>query len=190
MPLDPRIIRATGQILRIDTSYINASQALTDGLDLNARQSWSLGNLGDLTATAEATWISRYIIQDTPTSPRRNVVGNRNFRTFARSLPAWRSNGSLGLQHENQAATATVRFIDSYADDQNANRAIKNQTTLDLQYAYNLAISDKQRVTMSLGALNVFDAAPPNVFTNAGYDSKVHDPRGRVLYLRIKTAWQ
>jgi iron complex outermembrane recepter protein len=41
---------------------------------------------------------------------------------------------------------------------------------------------------LSIGALNVFDTAPPNVLTNAGYDTKVHDPRGRVLYVRLKTA--
>jgi iron complex outermembrane recepter protein len=187
-PNDLRIIRATGQILRIDTSYINASKALTDGVDVTARQIWKIGALGDVTASGEATWINRFMIQDTPTSPRRDVVGNRNFRTFARSLPQWRANATLAWALDNQSASATARLIGSYRDDQNANRLIKSQTTLDLQYGYHfdLANSDTQ---LSVGALNVFDGAPPNVLTNAGYDTKVHDPRGRVLYVRLKTAW-
>jgi outer membrane receptor protein involved in Fe transport len=187
-PNDARIIRATGQIIRIDTSYINASKALTDGLDLGLKQTFAMGGLGDLTASAEATWISRFIIQDTSTSPRRDVAGNRNFRTFARSLPEWRANASLAWTRDVQSAMATVRFIGAYDDDQNANRRIKSQATLDLQYGYTL--KTHADVRLAVGALNVFNAAPPNVLTNAGYDSKVHDPRGRVLYVRLKSAWQ
>jgi iron complex outermembrane recepter protein len=192
-PFDARIIRATGQILRIDTGYINASKALTDGLDLSLSQSWTAANLGEFTASAEATWINRFVIQDTPTAPRRDVVGNRNFRTFARSLPAWRANGSLAWRRETHSASATVRVIGAYHDDQNANRLIKSQTTLDLQYGYDLSgaiLGEGRHTRLSVGALNLLNAAPPNVLTNAGYDSKVHDPRGRVLYVRLKTAWQ
>jgi len=192
-PNDPRIVRATGQILRIDSSYINASKALTDGLDLNLTQKWTTPDLGEITASAEVTWINRFIIQDTPTAPRRNVVGNRNFRSFARSLPAWRTNGTLAWHRDAHMASVTARLIGSYKDDQNTNRLIKSQTTLDLQYGYDVGgsiLGDGRRVQLSLGALNLFNAPPPNVLTNAGYDSKVHDPRGRVLYVRVKTAWQ
>ena len=37
---------------------------------------------------------------------------------------------------------------------------------------------------LGVGATNLFDKAPPRVATNGGYDSKVHDPRGRLLYAR------
>jgi outer membrane receptor protein involved in Fe transport len=190
-PNSTRITRASGQILRIDTSYINASKALTDGLDLSLRQNWS-SSIGDFVAGAEATWISRFIIQDTPTSTPRNVAGNRNYNTFARSLPNWRGNASLGWALDEHNATATVRFTGAYDDDQNANRRIKSQTTLDLQYGYTFngsLLGDERNVALSVGALNVFNQAPPNVITNAGYDSKIADPRGRVLYVRLKTAW-
>ena len=73
-------------------------------------------------------------------------------------------------------------------DDQNANRLIKSHATLDLQYGYDVLVAERQ-VGLRVGALNLFNAPPPNVLTNAGYDSKVHDPRGRVLYVRVKTAW-
>ncbi|MBL8631395.1 MAG: TonB-dependent receptor, partial [Rhodospirillaceae bacterium] len=192
-PNSSRITRASGQILRIDTSYINASKALTDGLDLSVRQSWSTSGLGDFQVGAEATWISRFIIQDTPTSAPRNVAGNRNYNNFARSLPNWRGNTSLSWTLDQHNATATVRYTGAYDDDQNANRRIKSQTTLDLQYGYAFSgslLGDARNVALSVGALNVFNQDPPNVITNAGYDSKIADPRGRVLYVRLKTAWQ
>jgi outer membrane receptor protein involved in Fe transport len=187
-PGDPRIVRAGGQILRIDTSYLNASRALTDGLDLAATQTWTVGDLGQFAASLEATWISRYIIQDTAAAPRRNVVGNRNFRTFARSLPTWRGTGSLTWRGERHNAAAFVRFVDSYRDDQNANRKIDNHVTLDVQYGYTIPVAGPRELKLSLGAINVFNTAPPDVLTNAGYDSKIHDPRGRVLYVRLKAA--
>jgi iron complex outermembrane receptor protein len=33
--------------------------------------------------------------------------------------------------------------------------------------------------------INAFDKAPPQVFTNGGFDSKVHDPRGRMIYFGV-----
>ena len=186
-PRDLRIVRAAGQILRIDTSYINASKALTDGLDFTIRQKW-----GDFNAAAEATWINRFIIQDSPTAPRRDVAGNRNFRTFARSLPRWRGNASLAWQRDAQQASAFVRYVGPYLDDQNANRRIDSHATVDVQYGYQMGgtiLGENRNIWLSIGALNLLNSNPPDVLTNAGYDSKVHDPRGRVLYIRLKTAW-
>lgn len=100
------------------------------------------------------------MIQDTPTAPRRNVVGNRNFRTFARSLPAWRANGSLAWQYDAQTVSANVRLIGSYNDDQNANRLIKSHATLDLQYGYDVLVAERQ-VGLRVGALNLFNAPRP-----------------------------
>jgi outer membrane receptor protein involved in Fe transport len=187
------ITRASGQILRVDTSYINASKALTDGLDISVEQTWSASSLGDFSFGADATWISRFIIQDTPAAARRNVVGNRNFNTFARSLPQWRGNASVSWARDAHAANAFVRYVGAYDDDQNAGRRIKSQATLDLQYGYSFSgnlLGDSRNVALTIGALNVFNQEPPSVNTNAGYDSKIHDPRGRVLYVRVKTAWQ
>ena len=39
-------------------------------------------------------------------------------------------------------------------------------------------------VMISVGATNLFDEDPPFVATNGGFDSKVHDPRGRLIYVR------
>jgi len=38
---------------------------------------------------------------------------------------------------------------------------------------------------INVGVINAFDEDPPQVFTNGGFDSKVHDPRGRLLYAGI-----
>jgi hypothetical protein len=37
---------------------------------------------------------------------------------------------------------------------------------------------------LTFGAVNLTDEDPPRVRTSGGYDSKVHDPRGRMLYAK------
>jgi len=77
-----------------------------------------------------------------------------------------------------------VRYIDSYTDDQagNAFRRIDSQVTVDAQYVLELAAP--RAPTLTFGAINLTDEDPPRVRTNGGYDSKVHDPRGRMYYAK------
>jgi len=186
-PFDPRIIRSLGQIQRIDTSYINASSALTDGVDVSARYA-----LDDVTLGAEATYIHKFMLQETPTSAKVDVAGSRNFLSFARSLPRWRGNVSAGWEKERHGATAALHYIGDYRDDQNGNRRIRPHVTLDAQYSYTLPPprdGADESPSLAVGVVNLFDRNPPALNTNGGYDSKVHDPRGRVLYVRVTAPW-
>ena len=58
---------------------------------------------------------------------------------------------------------------------------------MDLQFNYQVpgykAID--QGPLLTFGILNVGDEDPPAVNTEPGYDVKVHDPRGRMLYARF-----
>jgi len=38
---------------------------------------------------------------------------------------------------------------------------------------------------LTFGGVNLTDQDPPQVYTNGGFDSKVHDPRGRQVYARL-----
>ena len=185
-PSDPRIVRQSGQILRIDSAFTNAASALTDGLDLSARYV-----LGEVTVTGEATYIRRFLIKDTPTAVAYDAAGNRNYNTFARSLPKWRGQVGASWTHGPSTLSATVRMVGRYRDDQNGNAAIPGQATLDAQYTFRFAPrwGLKEGPAISLGALNLTDRDPPPINTNAGYDSKVFDPRGRVIYLRVQAGW-
>jgi outer membrane receptor protein involved in Fe transport len=64
---------------------------------------------------------------------------------------------------------------------------IDSQVTVDAQYNVNLgAIWETETdYLLTIGGINLFDEDPPQVFTNSGFDSKVHDPRGRQIYARI-----
>ena len=185
-PNDPRIVRQSGQILRIDSAFMNASSALTDGLDLSARYV-----LGEVTLSGDATYIRRFRITNTPTSVPYEAAGSRNYNNFARSLPKWRGQVGATWEHGPSTLGATVRMIGTYRDDQNGNARIPPQATLDAQYTFRFAPrwGLKEGPALSIGAINLTDRDPPSINTNAGYDSKVFDPRGRVIYLRVQAGW-
>ncbi len=56
------------------------------------------------------------------------------------------------------------------------------QVTVDAQYTLTLRAERAPKLTF--GAINLIDEDPPRVRTSGGYDSKVHDPRGRMLYAK------
>jgi len=46
-------------------------------------------------------------------------------------------------------------------------------------------VEDDKAFRFTLGVINLFNNFPPTVLTNQGFDTKVHDPRGRMVYGRI-----
>ena len=121
----------------------------------------------------------------------RDISGKRNFRNFARSLPKWRS--FLGVNFANQfyGGSFNIKSISGYFDDQN-NEDIENVITFDTQlYIENLSLfnSDLDSYKLTIGILNIFNRLPPEINTTIGYDSKVHNPRGRVIYMALKSSF-
>jgi iron complex outermembrane receptor protein len=179
---------ASGLLLRVDSFYANASSLETDGLDLRVTRELELGGGGSLTVGADATFIASYDLQD-PQAGAIDGAGRRNFANFGTSTPEWKANAFVTWQTERHAINAFVRYIDSYVDDevdigQGAAffRPIDSQVTVDAQYTLTLRAERAPKLTF--GAINLTDEDPPPVRTSGGYDSKVHDPRGRMLYAK------
>jgi iron complex outermembrane receptor protein len=178
----------SGLLLRVDSFYANASALETDGFDLSVTRELDLSGGGALRVGFDATFIANYDLQD-PQAGAIEGAGRRNFANFGTSTPEWRANAFVHWQTERHAVNAFVRYIDSYVDDEvdlgqgsAFFRPIDSQVTLDAQYALTLPSPRAPRLTF--GVINLTDEDPPRVNTSGGYDSKVHDPRGRMLYAK------
>jgi iron complex outermembrane receptor protein len=114
-----------------------------------------------------------------------DAAGNRNFTNFARSLPELRATAYADWANGPLNARAQLRHVSAYDDDENAGAEIDAWSVVDLQAGWRGDVAG-QGVEATLGALNVLDEAAPVVNTPLGYDTKVHDARGRVLYLRVR----
>lgn len=171
-------------LFHINTNIINAPTVKTDGLDMTADLVVPVGNSdGTLHVGAEATLVFKYNGVD-QAGNSFDGAGNRNFTNFARSMPSWRSNLNVGYRTNNHSVTVFMRTISSYHDDQN-DAEVPNYTTFDLQYSYIYGDPDDAPLKFTLGVINAFDKDVPKLDTNGGFDTKVHDPRQRMVYGRI-----
>ena len=197
-----RIIRAgdplNGPLLQVNNTYVNASLLKTSGLDLVTSYKIRT-DMGDFTPNINATYITKYDLND-PQAGNIDGAGRRNFTNIGVSSPELRANFGLNWQYQAHSANVFVRYISSYDDDQNcANgtlnvggcadgfKEIDSHVTIDAQYNVNLGDiwGTQTSYVLTLGGINLTNEDPPQVFTNSGFDSKVHDPRGRQLYARL-----
>lgn len=192
-PLDPRIIRSpaapgsVGTILQINTNFINASSVETSGIDFNTSWKLNAGGFGTFTPSFQGTYILNYDLQLAAGGPVINGAGNRNFTNFGESTPELRFNAGLAWNKGAHTANLFVRYIDSYLDDQplGADVPINNDTRVDIQYALALnELFDREKLaTFTIGGRNITGTRAPFVATNGGFDSRVADPRGPLLYI-------
>ncbi|ADM08692.1 hypothetical protein PB2503_03077 [Parvularcula bermudensis HTCC2503] len=195
-PLDPAIIRGPGgNVQQIFTDFVNASSLKTSGVDVSASYPIDIRE-GTLTPTFTGTYLLEYELED-PTLPGGSGTidgaGRRNFNNFGTSAPEIRFNAGLLWESGPHAANVFARYIDEYVDDEDefadtpVLRDIDSQTRVDIQYSLQLGeLMERAKMTrFTAGVRNLLDEEPPQVFTNGGYDSKVHDPRGRMLYLAV-----
>jgi outer membrane receptor protein involved in Fe transport len=197
-----RIVRAgdpvSGPVLQINNTYVNASSLETSGIDFVTSYKMET-ELGNFTPSIHATYITKYDLMD-PQAGNVDGAGRRNFNNIGVSSPELRMNIGLAWQHDVHAANLFVRYISSYDDDQNCADGTSNTggcangfyeidsiVTVDAQYNIDLGsvFNTEQSYVLTVGGINLFDEEPPQVFTNSGFDSKVHDPRGRQIYARL-----
>jgi outer membrane receptor protein involved in Fe transport len=184
-----RIVRAgdplNGPVLQINTTYVNASSLETSGLDIVANYKIETG-MGDITPTFSATYILAYDLVD-PQAGAIDGAGSRNFNNIGVSTPELRANLGVNWRSDSYSANLFVRYTDSYVDDQNALREIDSHVTVDGQFNIDIGslMETDGAYVLTIGGVNLTDENPPQVFTNGGFDSKVHDPRGRQIYARF-----
>ena len=180
------IIRSpAGTVIQINNDFTNASSVETSGIDFAVRYNLDTG-LGTFRPSFEGTYIFNYDIDD-PQAGLIEGAGLRNFNNFGSPTPQLRFNAGLGWRNGAHSANVFVRHIGSYLDDQNNLQDIDSDTRVDVQYGFSLAeyLQRDKAAQFTIGVRNLFDVTAPQVFTNGGFDSRVHDPRGRILYFGL-----
>ncbi|RMB02021.1 TonB-dependent receptor plug domain-containing protein [Eilatimonas milleporae] len=190
-PTGDRVIRnASGNILLVLTDFINASSVQTDGFDFNVRYAIDT-DIGTFQPFFEGTWVNSYDLLNAQGEDVIDGKGNRNFTNFGAPTPEWRFNTGLAFTDGTHEGRFFVRHISGLDDDQNGGIPIDSMTTVDAQYRLNVAnlFDFDSDLGFTVGVINAFDEDPPQVFTNGGFESRTHDPRGRVLYLQLDTSF-
>lgn len=172
-------------ILQVNNDFVNASSVETSGIDISA--SWAIDTqVGTITPMFQGTYILNYDLVD-PQAGAVEGAGVRNFTNFGSPTPELRFNTGIGWQNGAHSAQVFVRHIGNYDDDQNGLSRIDSDTRVDVQYsiAVNEYMDRDKLAAITIGARNLFGTTAPQVFTNGGFDSRVHDPRGALLYFGL-----
>ncbi|AZU05038.1 hypothetical protein X907_2525 [Glycocaulis alkaliphilus] len=182
---DPRIeLSPAGDVVLVRAAFVNAPRVDASGIDLALRGDPVDLARGSLGWGVDASWIGEFTIVDPVLNREIDALGSRNFTNFARSVPDWRASAYLDWTSGAFGVRAGVRHISGYRNDEGAGSDVESWTVLDLQGRYTLDLAGTA-LTLTAGALNITDEAAPFVPTPLGYDTKVHDPRGRVAYVRV-----
>jgi outer membrane receptor protein involved in Fe transport len=192
-PFDPRIVRnALGSPQQVNLQYINAAGIEADGFDLSGSYGVEIGNAGRLSFDTNWTYVLTYDLQESPTSPVIDGVGQRNFvnPAFGAPQPEYRGNLSVRWDLGGHSASITGRYTDGFENDQNPASPADSFTTVDIQYSFALDGWFGNRSMITLGAVNVFDEDPSYLLLDSlAYDATVHDGRRRMLYVRLFQAF-
>lgn len=181
------VLNDAGGIALVRSGFVNATSLETSGVDFTISKDLELGG-GFLTPSFTGTYVITYDIDD-PQAGSIDGVGNRNFNNIGTSTPELRFNAGLAYEQGPVNANFFARYISSYDDDQNAGAEIDSIVTYDARVSLLLgSIYDAEFVNaaqLTFGVINLTDEDPPFVATNGGFDSKIHDPRGRLIYVSL-----
>lgn len=194
---------ALGNIAVVRSEFINAASVDTRGIDLGLTYAWDMDQIGRFDVFYNMTLLEEYEFQEAPGSPKVDGLGKRNFQTIGAPAPEWRANSGVNWLKGNHSANLTLRYTTDYEmtstpsaliagfNNRTPDGDIDDHLTVDVQYSYELAdlFGATGPTTLSLGAINMFDEEPPRLDDGPGYDSKIHDPRGRIVYGRVKVAF-
>ena len=196
-PFGPSITRNEfGDLIGVTTTYFNEDNTLVKGIDLQIQYLINLKQ-SNLSINLMGTNLSDF---KTPSLTNQNLLINRvgkfNFDTHTFSLPKKRINSFVNWNFKDLSLSLNSRYLDGYINE----RAI---TGLGLTYGYSNQvksffvhdISLNKKLFVSSGQLdlrlylsNIFDKSAPRLYDapDFSFDTRLHDPRGRILGLNVE----
>jgi outer membrane receptor protein involved in Fe transport len=191
-------LNSDGTIAVIRSDFINAASVDSNGIDLSLRYPIDTQAAGLFEVFWNSSHIEEYQFQESPTGLKIDGLGKRNFQTIGSPAPKWRANAGFDWLLGNHSANVTLRYTDNYdmgsppsaiialLNNRTPSTHIDDMLTVDLQYNYQIPeLFGMNGPTLTFGVINAFNEEPPTIDDGPGFDTKIHDPRGRVMYGRI-----
>lgn len=194
---DPLIVRSAPSFVVTNVTRVpeNISDVEIDVLDFRGRYSFGLGSLGFLSASLSTTYYDKYEYVDFR-GRQTDAAGRQNANTnVAPPIPELKHSLRLDWSRGRQNASIAVKSQKSVAFDAAFSAAltgvttpptkVKGLTTVDVRYSYEFADLFNGDLNVAVGANNVLDELPEALPLNGGFESRLYDPYGRILYLEL-----
>ncbi|NKB97143.1 MAG: TonB-dependent receptor [Pseudomonadales bacterium] len=190
-----------GAILLINSSFFNAGTIETSGFDIKARYAFEMGE-NNFVIRSDTSIVDEYEVQASANGAVIDGLGFYNNWNPGRAMPEVRSNLFFTWMRDRHTANLTVRYISdlfgdvfSFAErslpqcdgggDCPADRDVSDHVEVDLQYNYRFG--SEQQFQVTVGAVNIFDEEPPDLYFNS-YVPEIHNPYLRQVYGRVSAS--
>ena len=202
-PQGPSITRnENGELIAVTTTYFNEENTLISGIDLSYEHNFDLDDNGQLEFALKGTSFFEFLTPDQSADGSENILVNRigkfNFDTHTHALPRNRINSFLTWKYKEYETGLNARYISSYEN----NRSIPDSATslgyrskvdsflvFDLSFELPIGVLfNNVSLDGKFALINLFDEDPPLLYDapDFSFDTRVHDPRGRMLNIQFE----
>lgn len=199
-PNGPSVTRNEfGDLIGVTTSYFNEENTLIRGTDFNINYFLDIKDNGYLTFSLKGTKLNKFLtpgLTENQQSKMINRVGRFNFNSHTHSLPKNRINSFINWNYKDYVFGLTSRYIDGYVNERpitglgityGYENKIDSFLVHDLSLRKILKVSSGE-LKLNLALINISDESAPRLYDapDFSFDTRVHDPRGRMLGINIE----
>ena len=202
-PQGPSITRnENGDLIAVTTTYFNEENTLISGIDLSYEHYFDFNDNGQLEFALKGTSFFEFLTPDQNADGSESILVNRigkfNFDTHTHSLPRNRINTFLTWKYQEYETGLNARYVSSYEN----NRTIPESATslgyrskvdsflvFDLSFELPIGVLfNNVSLDGKFALINIFDEDPPLLYDapDFSFDTRVHDPRGRMLNIQFE----
>ena len=191
-----------GELIAVSTSYFNEEKTEINGIDAEINF-FKVTHYGDFNYSIKATQFSEFLTPEDSEiggqgvrSIMINRVGKFNYDAHTHSLPKLRLNTFLSWTINDLVLGMNTRYVEGYSNKRQIPTSainlgytnyVKSFLVHDLSIKRTLQLSLGE-IEIGLGIINIFDKKAPLLFDapDFSFDTKVHDPRGRLVNLTLE----
>lgn len=177
-----------GAVDFIRDTFVNISLREVSGVDLGMRYRLPETALGRFSLRAEMSRLNRFEQQRDASSPVVQQIG-------VNGLPRERGLASVHWSRDSVEAGVQANYVSSFEDtsapvrEDGSRFVVGSWTTWNAFVGYRFESGWLRDSSLRLGVNNVLDRELPLADDDRGFNEGVHDPRGRFIYMEIRTTW-
>jgi len=188
-----------GELIAVSTSYFNEEKTEINGIDAEMNF-FKITEYGDFNYSIKATHFSEFLTPEDSISEGMeagsimvNRVGKFNYDANTHSLPKLRLNTFLSWTIDDLVMGLNTRYIEGYSNERQIpstaiilgyTNYVKSFLVHDFSIKKYFNFSSGQ-MEIGIGIINAFDKKAPLLYDapDFSFDTRVHDPRGRLINL-------
>ena len=193
-----------GDLIGITTTYFNETNTEVSGFDLSYEALINLEKNGVIAFAIKGTSINKFltpnnkinVVEKEHHNKMINRVGKYNYDANTHSLPKKRVNIFINWDYLNYSIGLNARHIDGYKNSRPISglgleygykSRVESFLVFDL-YSSKLISTKNGALNMKFTITNIFDESAPRLYDapDFSFDTRVHDPRGRIIGLSLE----